>query len=238
MKNTNTFTSKRAFSITELLIAILIIMILASILVPNVSKYAEKSREAACRTDLENIAEAQSRVATDMGYYVRLYALNDTKSQLINEGNDTSLPADYDQVFIRINDHEIETASRCQDILDRLDTSATLVVDWAGPYITIQNDDAPGAAQEFLRMPDIPNDPWGNDYILILRTGVVQEDETGGEIETNLIVDDGAGGAITVDAENAFDRPVIYSLGPDGIPADPLGSTSGSSDDMWRKFGY
>jgi prepilin-type N-terminal cleavage/methylation domain-containing protein len=234
MKNMTTYNLNRGFSITELLIAILIIMILASILVPNVSRYAEKARVASCRTELENLAEAQARVATDMGYYARLHVLDDTKYEFIDEENLSDPPIERDRVFITINGHEILSKTKCDDIRERIDTSATLVMDWQGPYITIQDNEPQSGAEAFLHMIEIPDDPWGNDYLLVFPDGVLQEAETGTiDFEPDVVVDTYSG-----KAEDVFSRPVIYSLGPDGIPADPLGSHNQSSDDMWREFGY
>jgi prepilin-type N-terminal cleavage/methylation domain-containing protein len=72
-----TVRGRHGFTIVELLIALIIIGVLSAILVPTLLHRAEDSRHTAAIADMAVIADAEDRVATDTGYYVRLFALDD-----------------------------------------------------------------------------------------------------------------------------------------------------------------
>lgn len=64
----------------------------------------------------------------------------------------------------------------------------------------------------------IPDDPWGNDYVLFTRRGLVLE-PTGQIVDTNVGVQV-SGGFLQGGSypTQVFDRACIMSLGPNGLP--------------------
>lgn len=130
-----------------------------------------------------------------------------------------------------------------QDIIVRLasnesryDTSSGR---WGGPYLafradrnTINNITAPNG---------IPDDPWGNDYLLFSRSGLFLE-PLGLLVQSVAVSPNGQGlvqGA-TYDTR-VFDRGTVVSLGPNGLPGngDPVSVDGrfGRGDDLFRSMG-
>lgn len=247
------------FSILELLVAIIIIGILASIIIPRLATRAEMAREKTAMTDMQHIQDALERAAIDTGYFYRLYVLDD------NPGGDnyksyfppTHASGDQDEVLDGVRDEslsdygnntQIFINTRTGDFEANYVTLYARLTDnetsfgWVGRYITWNRDNAgflgrgdtlPGATRADLAN-DIPDDPWGNDYLFFTPAGIVLEPE--GEIAEQF-----TGKNNKVYDTKVFDRPTILSLGPNGLPADgdDPGTEDGKfgrGDDLIRQF--
>lgn len=252
---------RRGFSIIELLVAIIIIGILVSVLIPVVSSRTRDARIARVNADLENLSESMERVAIDTSYYVRLFALNDTlrgDGMTLEDTNDryegltdyaTANPSafydfpDSNSLFIDPESGDFATLNRINfiDRLVRSETSYDGSAQWGGPYINWQKDtnNFPSAGYPNLEKDGIPDDPWGNNYLFFTRMGLVLEPD--GIIATSVsqstIGEFSNGG--TWDCE-VFGRATIMSLGPDGQPGTGQASSEfgePGSDDFVREFG-
>ncbi len=239
------------FSIVELLIAVMIISILSLILVPNLSNRAEQAREAACRSDLERIGDAQARVATDIGYYLRLFALDDIAHgdgvglgvgdvfDGIGDESFNTLFGNPGQVFIDLRDHTLLNSAQADNVFNNVlklrglgagQTSYSPT--WYGPYYSIQEDQTAAEHNlppltDNLHLHDIPNDPWGNDYLFLVRGGVLIEPE--GVLRSTFNGSDAS----------RFDRPTFLSLGPNMLPGDGTpNSPLGEGDDIFRSVEF
>jgi len=108
---------------------------------------------------------------------------------------------------------------------------------WNGRYITWQQDLAgfDMDAQGDLIPNDIPDDPWGRDYLFFTSQGLVLEPD--GEIVESCSKDaDGnfsAGG--TYDCKR-FDRFTLLSLGLDGVPGSSPDFIFGDGDDLIEQW--
>ncbi len=241
------------FTMVELLIAIIIIGILVTIIVPVLSNRASDARLAAAKADMEALANAESQVAIDTGYVVRLHVLDDSGAVGDNLGSD-----DLGDVIDSIRDEEFNNANLPNRIFLDAKTGLLLPVNlftrvkndpeqfgWRGPYVNFQNKikTPPAAAPLPLWTYGSPLDPWGAPYFLFVAGG----DSSGGPATGGWIDEQNATtpqalfnyGGVSVDAR-IFDRMTLLSLGPNGLPGDGSGGAPGGllglGDDLVRAF--
>ncbi|MCC6546322.1 prepilin-type N-terminal cleavage/methylation domain-containing protein [Candidatus Sumerlaeota bacterium] len=266
---------RAGFSIIELLVAIIIIGILVAVLIPVIASRTAAARVARAQSDITNLGEAEERVGVDTGFYVRLFALNDVLNgdgESFNRGRsfdpidradgltDYKIAQTYivfpdtNSLFIDPNTGLYATTTR-QNVIDRLSRNETNydgTVAWFGPYINWQKDsNIDNVETTTSPNPDgVPDDPWGNNYVIMTRRGIVLEPQ-GDLIETNVQpnVDGGFSSGGSYPAQ-VFDRSVILTLGPNGLPGagnavlntnqrpgDVLGDDFGDGDDLYHVFG-
>ncbi len=243
------------FSIIELLVAIIIIIILVAVLLPLVQGRTAQARFARTTADLENIVEAEQRIAIDTGYFVRLMALNDTIGgtlafQRPNPPNFVDglgqylVPGGFFQnpelVFI---DPATSTLFDGTALINSIGLAAETSFDpatiqWNGPYLNFTKDENLYAGST---LPDgIPDDAWGNNYLLFTRDGLVLEPDGVITASVGLNPTGGFSNGGPFDT-SVFDRMTVLSLGPNGLPGDGSGSATtgvfGQGDDLIRSFG-
>lgn len=252
---------QRGFSIIELLVAIIIIGILVTVLIPVISSRTEQARQARVATDLEIITEALNRVAIDTGYYVRLFALNDRLQgdniafDRNNPQNDTGEGlTDYlianpyygfqgnNGLFINPATADYSNTPSLADIIGRFQASESRYtggITWSGPYMNLTTDN--NLFANIIAPDGIPDDPWGNNYLLFTEAGMVLEPSGAFATTVGQALTGGftAGGSFNA---QRFDRPTALSLGPNGVPgsaepADPAFGLFGEGDDFSRPFG-
>lgn len=246
--------SRRAgLTLTELLVVVVIVSLLATIAVPVYTNQAAKARLALTLTEEKEIADAEQHVAIDIGYYVRFYALNDGFSgdTVPNCSTDSKLGGVYDNGFLHSMDNR-QIYHRSNEIFLTTDTGqpptngvalfAQLIKNetnfgWDGPYLNWHRD---------VNFNDWPDDPWGNDYMFFTVSGAVYPPpdssnpfeyfpETTGAIVTgqgpeyDVSPSNATGGTTTVKRRfytgRIFDRPTVLSLGPNGLPGNGTNDT-------------
>lgn len=254
---------RRGFSIVEIVVALLIIGVLTLILIPIYNTQVEKSRLAACDSDLERIADAQTRACIDLSYYLRVFALDDVRTL----GASNSIDAEFSNgefanvadnankllnIFIDPRTGMFSTTAASKYYSKWNNNSASGVpptmeiLDWNGPYLAIQRDEAttvpltnwtiPTPDFTKVHIKGIPNDPWGNDYLFFTKAGLLIEPD-GVFVSTYNYRD--AGGTVWPLNCLVFNRPTILSLGPNGAPGDPASAYQfGQGDDRYRSFEY
>ncbi|MBN1868197.1 prepilin-type N-terminal cleavage/methylation domain-containing protein [Candidatus Sumerlaeota bacterium] len=265
--------TQKGFSIIEILIAVIIIGILTLILVPTLLNRAQSAKITACHDELERLAEAQKRAALESGHYCRLFVLDDLpgdgdgrgwfeapndridafEDEIYNEelyqvrcdsAGIYNLAGGYIKVFIDFSTH---------DFVKGTETS----YDWKGPYFSIRRDDPkplptdpdpPDPTDEDANVFNIPNDPWGHDYLFFMPRRVVNGILTGGIVAEprGVIQTQWSYGDVTYDDSIVvvFDRPTILSMGPNGLPGDPNDpnpddrNVFGKGDDVFLSFEF
>lgn len=254
-------TSRRTsgFSMVELLIAVIIIGILVTIIVPVLTNRASDARIAAAQADLEAIANAQSQVAIDTGYIVRLHVLDDSGAVGDNIG-----AHDPNDVVDSIRDAHLNTSANNPEYIF-LDAKTGLplltnpqlnirvqadpeAIGWRGPYLSFQRKLTPGVnPPAFPWTYGSPLDPWGNPYFLFVGGESANNNTAavGGWINEQAITPGGPASpvfnynGIAVSATR-FDRNTLLSLGPNGVPGDGSGvgpeGELGGGDDLVRAF--
>jgi prepilin-type N-terminal cleavage/methylation domain-containing protein len=246
----------KGFTIIELLIAIIIIGVIVAIAVPIIASRADQARIASAKSDLRNIAAAMDTVAIDTGYYPRMFLLDDA---LVGDGEPFQYPNNVNDRFDGIDEY-VTIPGNFYQALDQLfiipatgdlvapAVGAQLLQDlqddpqkfnWNGPFITWNLDrnlyTALGAT---IPEPDgLPDDPWGNNYLLFTKLGLMIEPE--GELALNATFPDDRpptnGGPIDCEV---FGRFALVSLGPDGVPGSPPATDiPGEGDDLVYLFG-
>jgi prepilin-type N-terminal cleavage/methylation domain-containing protein len=266
--------SQRGFSIIELLVAIIIIGVLTAILIPVVANRTEQARIARVNSDLQAITDALERAENDTGYYLRLFALNDVlrgdgqgfkrdprnppldlADGLTDYGN--SIPQPFLQfpgtngLFIDPRTSDYAANVTRDEVIARLIANESTYdgsVQWNGPYVNWQKDN--NLYDGFLGRDGVPDDPWGNNYLLFLPIRVINGTSQGGLvieptgiIEPNTVSIRSQGGFQTggIYRTDVFDRPTVVSVGPNGLPGNGTGGTGegtfGGGDDYIRSFG-
>jgi prepilin-type N-terminal cleavage/methylation domain-containing protein len=251
---------RAGFTLVEIVIAFIIIGILTAIAVPTIARRSEDAKIASAQSDLQHLADALERVSIDIGPIVRIYALDDVLRS--EDGLASTEPGD---IIDALNDNEIDNppnlyeqgelmfiSNATQDFLQaqaQLTLFRKLVVDetsfsrWRGPYINWKRD---------ANGNDWPDDPWGSDYLFFSRRGILyppdpnateqtlREDHTAVFETVGPSPGQGAPGR----PAQIFDRFVVLSLGPNGLPGDGSEPTSeedpgnyGRGDDIYHAFG-
>ena len=233
---------KTGFSILELLIAVIIIGVLATVMVPSLSRRAEEGKVKAALRDLNELREAQTRIAIDLGYYVPMHILDDVIS---SNPLDDSIAFEYQNPRVQPNREKVifidprtgdfmeeNMARRKYDQMVGLSPSTSTDIElrrrierfgFRGPYVNWNRDTNKDGMQE---------DPWGNPYLFFTRLGLVYDynapydDSLPPESQTRRIQhrietsrwDHETYQTGTGSLTDVFDRFCVLSMGPNGIP--------------------
>lgn len=244
---THTRTNK-AFSIIELLVAMIILGILVAIIVPVLASRTEQARLRKAEADLERIQNALETASIDTGYYYRIHVLDDGPGgdgigygQLndvidgIQDEDQNSMAANPIQMFILPSTGQQVAVAQAASLFLSIQDNETRF-NWQGPYVTYQKDATNINANNF---PDNnPDDPWGNNYFFFTRAGLMLEYDINGNAVGLIVTTYNAANGTSYDCE-VFDRATVLSLGPNGLPGD--GTTGvdgrfGRGDDIKRSF--
>lgn len=264
---------RRAFSIVELLVAVIIITVLATMAIPIVQNRVDQARLTRAQHEMDALADAENRVEADTGYYVRLFMLNDLNVEVADrDGVATDRPPDpndvvdgvmdyanpggfhplTDRLFIIANSDDNSQVGRLVDttlgasLLQRLVNDAE-AFGWTGTYINWQTDENVynNIAPANVASPDgIPDDPWGNNYMLITTWGLIPDGDPGwtagpnGPVTSFALPIGSTSATVVNNLDEVVDRVAIVSLGPNGVPGNG-GATPvlGSGDDLIRFVG-
>jgi type II secretory pathway pseudopilin PulG len=256
--------SRSGFTMVEIVIAFLIIAILTAVMVPTMTKRSDDAKIVATQDDLRRLADAEERCSVDIGYVVRLYALNDgsrsdgiANTDPANQlsgllDNSVSLNNIYSSnnptyLFISTSTQGFLPSATQDNLFHNLTTGMTSsgssygsVASWHGPYLNWTRD---------ANKNDWPDDVWGNDYLFFSVNGVIAppsgSDTTDFSYPFKPTYKFPTGTGKDYPAEKIFDRFTILSLGPNGMPGDGSGDTTtpaspgnfGKGDDIYISFG-
>lgn len=247
------FKTRRAVTLTELLVVLAIISLLATIAVPVYIQQLQRAKVAVAQVEVREIAEAMQHVAITHGFLVPIHVLNNIPNTSGTTAAALGTPAANRDDFnnLTLNDNFIIDVTR--PLVDqrgsaqlRLDSDNArvrrMITNWQGPFLNPkriryggENVNNPTA---FVRLwEDFVVDPWGNPYRVYSPFGVTGSDQTtpanAGFVINRGMVDL----AMTTGARDAgrFDRFAIVSYGPDG-DTGYFGNPAFQGDDIYYKF--
>ena len=240
----------RAVTLTELLVVLAIISLLATIAVPVFVQKTHQARIATARMEVREIAMAEDMVAMTHGYYVPIHILDNIANVTVGgSGNGHDNFSDYPalaSVFVvdPFIDLTLQNSSGQNDLnvgtADPNDRVAQMINFWQGPFLnakrvytgnSLVND--PGDLTQQEVSYDFVLDPWGLPYRFYSPIGIIS---TASHITVNPPssgnnIDDGN---LTTD-DDRFDRFVIVSYGANG--ESDIETIQEFDDDIFYEFG-
>lgn len=241
MRRPNNRSTEQAVTLTELLLVLLIVSLLATLAIPTVTRRARDAREAAAEADARALAEAQMTCGLIHGFFVPLQLLDDVPRNNDTESDDIG-NADAGVQVISVNRTVLDQLGNQEDVI-----SSNLDDTWEGPFYQAQRvyvDDPEDPFTENSLEHDFPLDPWGRPYILYSPIGVVGS-TAGSAAQAGTFITDTIIGATPSSWSNGqlttnndrFDRWAIVSFGPDGQAGSIDDGVDEDGDDIIYYFG-
>ena len=231
-------TLRRGVTLTELLVVLAIIGLLATIAVPVYVNKMEQAKVNTARHEVLELANAEEVCGIMHGFYVPLAMLDDIPYRSANRPSrvdDVENTRDITNPYlINTGVPILEQRTVGQSRLgDNTKSVENLFYGWQGPFINFKRYFmGPGIYVEPTNPDptnitrDYPLDPWGNPYFVVSEEGVIDPD---GFLTNNQL-------------DHSFDRLTILSLGADGSTIiNASGQISltnpAGEDDLWVHFG-
>jgi len=253
---THFFRKARATTLTELLVVVAIISLLATIAVPVYLNQIQRARVSTARAEVREIANAMQNVAVTHGFMVPIHVLDNipNRGQGNNLGGSSSDRDDFEQLDAQSSFSQtfLIDVSRPLDLQDggeqlnlndrdqdfRVDA---LIEGWAGPFLNPsrvrfvgEDPTVPGTGNI---TEDLVIDPWGNPYRVYSDFGLMgasplpssTNEDVFLEMDT-LELNSGS------PEQDRFDRFAILSYGPDGITGFDGSNPLDQGDDIFYTF--
>lgn len=237
-------------TLTELLVVVVIISILATIAVPVYINKAETARVATAQAECRMIAEAEEACELHHGFYVPIQMLDDMPGKVATIPNADTV--DNEPTSIRLIDPSkpLMGLDQNQPALSQSNSNsrvASLLNTWQGPFLNPQrfykgiNTVSDPAALQNLNHYDHPLDPWGQPYIFyapypygIIGSSIFSSYNDPTQWGLTTFSD----GAVTkMDNRRQLDRFAIISYGPNGTPNTGNNTVTDRDDDIAYYFG-
>lgn len=250
----NVTNRSRGLTLTELLVVMLIIGLLATIAIPVYTRRQEDARIRVAMAECREIAHAEEQVAIIHGFYVPFQLLDDLPpppfgvanpidSEIITNDNQQLALIDP---FLRAEDQVNLTQKQLRQWQTDTDAQVrNMVINWNGPFMNFQRfyygpnginpPGSNGYPQGGYFYRDYPIDPWGNPYRFYSAAGIIGTSAINWDPASSN--DDFSDGQLTT-TDPRFDRYAVVSFGRDGI-SDTF-SASGSNlsqNDIFYIFG-
>lgn len=240
-------TALAGVTLTELIVVLAIVSLLATLAVPVVINRAREARIAVARSEVQSLAQGEEICGIEHGFYVPLQMLDNIP--YVQTGRDGSrtddIVNDINGNYVELISVDINSAQQIANGQPQLDTgqavSDTLETDWKGPFTQPQRVfKFPGAAPSpQVERFDHPLDPWGNAYRLYSPEGIV-----GSSVGTNPSGAPATNGDMNIpsfsngnlsNVDDRFDRYAVVSFGPNGV-SDGINPGT-DADDIVYLFG-
>jgi prepilin-type N-terminal cleavage/methylation domain-containing protein len=222
----------RGVTLTELLVVLAIISLLATILLPVYVNKMQQARIATAKQEVREIAEAEEACASIHGFYVPFQVLDDlnpgalvatgarTPPDILSNSVQTAggifLIDPNTDLLAQLANQRVMTASDLQrQAVPRVET---MYQNWSGPFLKFQRYFRPNIntntdpSNTNVR-DDYPLDPWGQPYRFFWPLGLIG---TGAE-NLSAWSDGNFNGSLRNTGQTFYDRFAVVSLGPDGL---------------------
>lgn len=252
MRSGATSTSRRrAVTLTELLVVLVIVSLLATIAVPVFVSQVQRARVATAQFEVRQIAEAQQQVSLIHGFMVPIHILNNVPDAESGDPSAFGSRDDFDNLSQPSNHWVIDVSRQLSGQVGgnqlNLGTAASadsrvsaMIEGWQGPFLNPKRiryaGETPGvpATGEFTH--DLVVDPWGNPYRMYSPFGLLGDSSLpsgpGEPIVLGMSNLRLTGGSIEA---NRFDRFAVVSYGPNGV-SDYTNDVRDQGDDVFYKF--
>lgn len=236
--------SLRAVTLTELLVVLAIVTLLATLAVPVFISQMQRARVATAQAEVRAIAEAEQAVAIQHGFFVPIHILDNIPDRASGSSvggsgtdrddfeNQTSIGSHYVIDATRSLEEQVLNGGGTTPQIPLTRTGdgrvARMVQTWQGPFLNPKRvwyvGQTAGIPTSGDLHQDLVLDPWGNPYRFYSDLGYVGTagPSTVSNETITLGMDDGRQSTQEVDR---FDRFAIVSYGPDGVTGfngDPL----------------
>lgn len=249
--------SRRAVTMTELLVVLAIISLLATIAVPVYINQIQRARITTAQAEVRAIAEAQQQVAIVHGFLVPIHILDNVPDPRPQDPVTSGSRDDFESIgnpgsryLIDVYRPLAGTGNNSnQDEQWTLNTDNIrvnrLIEQWQGPFLNPQrvrfvgeNQTVPGSGE---LTEDLVVDPWGNPYRMYSEFGITGSDNNAPSttVDTITLGLDDLQLNVTGDEPSRFDRWAVVSYGPDGITSYTGAKATNiarSGDDIFYEF--
>jgi prepilin-type N-terminal cleavage/methylation domain-containing protein len=222
-------SSNKALTLTELIVVLVILALLAAIAIPVFVHRAEEAKIRGTQQEVREIASAEELCGLTHGIYIPLQVLD-------NIPNDTSNAQYADEIRNETNVYVIDTLTPVINQITnqpRLDDNTAKMrrvrENWQGPFLNPKRVFESASTGITLTRRDFPLDPWGQPYRMYSPIGIVG---SAAENLTQFDNDSFSNGRLTT-TDRRFDRFTIVSFGPDNEP----GNLTDPGDDIYYYFG-
>lgn len=238
---------ERGLTLTELLVVMLIIGLLATIAVPVYVARQEDARVRVAMGEARELAHAEEQVAIFHGFYVPLQVLDDLPRQRVFS-TDNQDHIDLEGTNIRVIDPLTPARDQFNNQPNLGFGAATtprafnLINEWKGPFMNFhryytnnQNPSDPSyRTNGFLVRRDYPMDPWGNPYRFYSAEGIIGTSAQNNSADS-FNSDSFSDGFLT-NNDDRFDRYAIVSFGRDSLSDTEISNTL-NPNDIYYVFG-
>lgn len=232
-------------TLTELLVVLAIIGLLATIAIPVYVQRTEEARVRTAQQEVREIAKAEEMVAMIHGFYVPIQVLDDIAVDLTNRTTRTDdLQNETDTIYLidpYVNVQDQIAGNPPQPTLQDRDTNPRvhkLYYFWQGPFLNPsrvfigdETSAEPRQLSEDLIRRDHPLDPWGQPYRMYSPVGIVGS-SAGATDRGSFNTGSFSNGRLTTN-DDRFDRFAIVSFGRDNL-SDGVSYTG---NDIFYLFG-
>jgi prepilin-type N-terminal cleavage/methylation domain-containing protein len=244
---------RRGFTLTELLVVLAIISLLATIAVPVYISRVQQARIAIARAETREIATAMQQVGIVHGFFVPIHILDNIPNTPAGSSGSFGTPGSLDDFDNLTNpsSHRVIDLARplAGTASSQFGNQSTLsptgsdprvlrmINAWQGPFLNphrvwfIGADPTTGQNGDLTL--DLVLDPWGLPYRMYSPVGVTGSlnPPSAGGVSTSQYVLTADDGELTTDERDRFDRFAIVSYGPDGVTGFDSGAPQQNQGD-------